>query len=165
MKQIGMLALLTSASAFAFPGVDTLKNQAIERAMRTRPWSSPAQSCANFSGTWKGVCGESKEPQTMTIEQKGCESLKIEKEEVVIGTLNNMGSAHAKLATAASTVTDWSKDGQSLDISLHAVVKPLGQHGHFPIAGAGALRLSDPKKLNLEFEILGFKLACVYDKQ
>jgi hypothetical protein len=137
---IFLTALITlPLSAEAAP---KLLQKRIEKEARQAQRQAPAQlrllqgqNCVDFSGRWEGSCrmaGET-EAVSVTIEQEGCSSLKIEGEELQFG-VNSVSATSLPDGIFAST--NWSlgfsEDGQMalgnglLSANVPQLVLPVG---------------------------------------
>lgn len=159
---LSSLALQQSASAALFPVSPFPAPRAVD-----------AEKCADFSGKWKGKCGDTAE-QAFEVKQNGCASLSVGTEYYLIGgsksTTDTLPVASEGTSTGFTigtlTTLAWDKSRSQLGFHSSIAVHGLGaaEADVKQIRADGQLKL-DGKALVLEAVVAGQKTSCVFDRQ
>jgi hypothetical protein len=103
--------IIISANAFALP----LSQGKVESHLTAAPAAAPA--CADFSGTWNGVCtttGQAPKADSFVIKQLGCSALYIDRDFYSIGGARTETHAipmpDGDVYSAAVTYVNWNAD-------------------------------------------------------
>lgn len=174
MKKVTWLALgllVVAQNGFAFPGLTLLQKQLNNGVGKGIARTKPSH-CTDFSGTWKGKCGtdDIAEDSSFTIAQTGCELLSMGSEPQVLGGLQTLGQVIPQ-ASGEQTITyglahgiDWNENNTEIVGNFAGLVKILGNREIVPVNGKSVMKL-DGSSLVIDMELIGLKVACVYQKQ
>ncbi len=130
--------------------------------------ANAGETCANFSGIWKGTCSTSvndAQEKTMEIRQSDCQSMLVDDHIVALNGLSTIDDKNEDDSDAVvATLLRWNKTKSQVS-GLMTVVQRENAGGFNVIASDVSYSLFTPEMLSIQAKYMdGTQYACMLSK-